>query len=100
MVMSTFREGILFGLTRSKKQTGAQPFMPFFFVSFSTRVISFVFLGKGRGRQVIAVARTSDVVIMMLEATKGEVQRSAEGGEGPLRGRMAWEESSAFGGFS
>ncbi|CAJ0915053.1 unnamed protein product [Ranitomeya imitator] len=32
--------------------------------------------GKGRGRQVIAVARTSDVVIMMLDATKGEVQRS------------------------
>lgn len=32
-------------------------------------------LGKGRGRQVIAVARTADVVIMMLDATKGEVQR-------------------------
>uniref|UniRef100_U3F832 Developmentally-regulated GTP-binding protein 2 n=3 Tax=Micrurus TaxID=8634 RepID=U3F832_MICFL len=32
--------------------------------------------GKGRGRQVIAVARTSDVVIMMLDATKGEVQRA------------------------
>nr|XP_023509412.1 developmentally-regulated GTP-binding protein 2 isoform X1 [Equus caballus] len=32
--------------------------------------------GKGRGRQVIAVARTADVVIMMLDATKGEVQRS------------------------
>lgn len=31
--------------------------------------------GKGRGRQVIAVARTADVVIMMLDATKGEVQR-------------------------
>ncbi|XP_062031160.1 developmentally-regulated GTP-binding protein 2-like [Lepus europaeus] len=30
--------------------------------------------GKGRGRQVIAVARTADVVIMMLD--KGEVQRS------------------------
>ncbi|XP_054565560.1 developmentally-regulated GTP-binding protein 2 isoform X2 [Eptesicus fuscus] len=28
--------------------------------------------GKGRGRQVIAVARTADVVIMMLDATKGE----------------------------
>lgn len=49
---------------------------------------------------MIAVARTSDVVIMMLEATKGEVQRSAEGGEGPLRGRMAWEECSAIGRFS
>ncbi|KAF3813647.1 hypothetical protein GH733_018800 [Mirounga leonina] len=33
--------------------------------------------GKGRGRQVIAVARTADVVIMMLDATKGEVQRRA-----------------------
>ncbi|XP_054526972.1 developmentally-regulated GTP-binding protein 2 isoform X5 [Pan troglodytes] len=32
--------------------------------------------GKGRGRQVIAVARTADVIIMMLDATKGEVQRS------------------------
>uniref|UniRef100_A0A803VEK6 Developmentally regulated GTP binding protein 2 n=1 Tax=Ficedula albicollis TaxID=59894 RepID=A0A803VEK6_FICAL len=32
--------------------------------------------GKGRGRQVIAVARTADVVIMMLDATKGEVQRA------------------------
>uniref|UniRef100_A0A4W4EH92 Developmentally regulated GTP binding protein 2 n=1 Tax=Electrophorus electricus TaxID=8005 RepID=A0A4W4EH92_ELEEL len=32
--------------------------------------------GKGRGRQVIAVARTADVVIMMLDATKGDVQRN------------------------
>ena len=31
--------------------------------------------GKGRGRQVIAVARTSDVILMMLDAGKGEVQR-------------------------
>ena len=31
--------------------------------------------GKGRGRQVIAVARTADVVVMMLDATKGDVQR-------------------------
>ncbi|ELU12038.1 hypothetical protein CAPTEDRAFT_149543 [Capitella teleta] len=31
--------------------------------------------GKGRGRQVIAVARTADLVVMMLDATKGEVQR-------------------------
>jgi ribosome-interacting GTPase 1 len=29
----------------------------------------------GRGRQVIAVARTADVVMMMLDATKGEVQQ-------------------------
>ncbi|KAG9508856.1 Developmentally-regulated GTP-binding protein 2 [Fragariocoptes setiger] len=32
--------------------------------------------GKGRGRQVIAVARTSDLVIIMLDATKSEVQRT------------------------
>lgn len=31
--------------------------------------------GKGRGRQVIAVARTSDLVIIMLDATKAEVHR-------------------------
>eukprot|EP00004_Rigifila_ramosa_P022706 TRINITY_DN6249_c0_g1_i1.p1 TRINITY_DN6249_c0_g1~~TRINITY_DN6249_c0_g1_i1.p1 ORF type:complete len:369 (-),score=105.00 TRINITY_DN6249_c0_g1_i1:19-1080(-) len=31
--------------------------------------------GKGRGRQVIAVARTSDMVIMMLDAAKGERQK-------------------------
>jgi len=31
--------------------------------------------GKGRGRQVIAVARTADVVLMMLDATKQDVQR-------------------------
>jgi small GTP-binding protein len=31
--------------------------------------------GKGRGRQVIAVARTADLVIIMLDATKGEVQK-------------------------
>ena len=33
--------------------------------------------GKGRGRQVIAVARTADMVLMMLDATKGEVQKWA-----------------------
>ncbi|RDD36969.1 Developmentally-regulated GTP-binding protein 2 [Trichoplax sp. H2] len=32
--------------------------------------------GKGRGRQVIAVGRTADVVLMMLDATKGDVQRA------------------------
>jgi len=32
--------------------------------------------GKGRGRQVIAVARTADVILMMLDAVKGDVQRS------------------------
>lgn len=31
--------------------------------------------GKGRGRQVIAVARTADLVIMMLDATKPNVHR-------------------------
>lgn len=31
--------------------------------------------GKGRGRQVIAVARTADLVVMMLDATKGDKQR-------------------------
>ena len=31
--------------------------------------------GKGRGRQVIAVARTADLVVMMLDATKGDEQR-------------------------
>lgn len=31
--------------------------------------------GKGRGRQVIAVARTSDLILMVLDATKGKDQR-------------------------
>jgi len=31
--------------------------------------------GKGRGRQVIAVGRTADMVVMMLDAIKGDVQR-------------------------
>eukprot|EP01117_Protostelium_nocturnum_P010298 TRINITY_DN3700_c0_g1_i6.p1 TRINITY_DN3700_c0_g1~~TRINITY_DN3700_c0_g1_i6.p1 ORF type:complete len:392 (-),score=108.15 TRINITY_DN3700_c0_g1_i6:90-1184(-) len=31
--------------------------------------------GKGRGRQVIATGRTSDLILMMLDATKGEVQK-------------------------
>lgn len=31
--------------------------------------------GKGRGRQVIAVAKTADIIIMMLDAAKGEAQR-------------------------
>lgn len=31
--------------------------------------------GKGRGRQVISVARTADMVCMMLDATKSEHQR-------------------------
>lgn len=32
--------------------------------------------GKGRGRQVIAVSKTSDLIMMVLDATKGEDQRS------------------------
>ncbi|KAF7636924.1 hypothetical protein Mgra_00003663 [Meloidogyne graminicola] len=31
--------------------------------------------GKGRGRQVIAVAKTADLILMMLDATKGDVQK-------------------------
>ena len=31
--------------------------------------------GKGRGRQVISVARTADLILMMLDAIKGDVQR-------------------------
>jgi ribosome-interacting GTPase 1 len=31
--------------------------------------------GKGRGKQVIAVARTADVILMMLDAIKGEIQK-------------------------
>jgi len=31
--------------------------------------------GKGRGRQVIAVGRTSDLILTMLDATKGETQK-------------------------
>jgi small GTP-binding protein len=31
--------------------------------------------GKGRGRQVIGVARTSDLVILMLDAAKAEIQK-------------------------
>uniref|UniRef100_K1Q0G7 GATOR complex protein NPRL3 n=1 Tax=Magallana gigas TaxID=29159 RepID=K1Q0G7_MAGGI len=31
--------------------------------------------GKGRGRQVIAVARTADLVVMMLDATKSKIQK-------------------------
>jgi small GTP-binding protein len=31
--------------------------------------------GKGRGRQVIAVAKTADLILMMLDATKGPKQK-------------------------
>ena len=33
------------------------------------------FSGKGRGRQVIAVARTADLVLMILDATKKDIHR-------------------------
>lgn len=33
--------------------------------------------GKGRGRQVISTARTADLIIMILDATKSEHQRSS-----------------------
>ena len=37
---------------------------------------SFLWLkGKGRGRQVISVGKTADMIMMMLDATKGEVQK-------------------------
>ena len=32
--------------------------------------------GKGRGRQVIAVARTADMVLMILDATKKDIHRT------------------------
>ena len=31
--------------------------------------------GKGRGRQVISVGRTADIVVMMLDALKGDIQK-------------------------
>ena len=31
--------------------------------------------GKGRGRQVISAAKTSDLILLMLDATKGDVQK-------------------------
>lgn len=31
--------------------------------------------GKGRGRQVIAVARSADLILLMLDATKSDIQR-------------------------
>lgn len=33
--------------------------------------------GKGRGRQVVATARTADLVLMVLDATKSEHQRAS-----------------------
>lgn len=48
-------------------------------------ILPFICPGRGRGRQVIAVARTADVVVMMLDATKGDVQRSVQQGRGTHR---------------
>ena len=31
--------------------------------------------GKGRGRQVIAVARTADLILMILDATKKDIHK-------------------------
>ena len=31
--------------------------------------------GKGRGRQVVAVAKTADLVLMLLDSTKSEKQK-------------------------
>ena len=31
--------------------------------------------GRGRGRQVVSTAKTADVILMMLDATKSEEQR-------------------------
>lgn len=42
---------------------------------FSQGIIEGAAQGKGRGRQVIAVARTADLVLMMLDATKPNVHR-------------------------
>lgn len=33
-------------------------------------------MGRGRGRQVIAVAKSSDCILMVLDATKNEIQRA------------------------
>lgn len=44
----------------------------------SSSPINTAVIGKGRGRQVIAVARTADLVLMMLDASKGEIQKSVK----------------------
>jgi ribosome-interacting GTPase 1 len=46
-----------------------------FFLFFRKEDLCVQIIGKGRGRQVIAVARTADMVLMMLDATKGEKQK-------------------------
>ena len=44
------------------------------YINFVCTVV-LLYSGKGRGRQVIAVARTADLVLMMLDAGKGDIQR-------------------------
>ena len=34
--------------------------------------------GKGRGRQVIATARTSDLILVMLDSSKADIQKCVE----------------------
>jgi ribosome-interacting GTPase 1 len=46
-------------------------------VNTSSRAILFDLQNNlGRGRQVIAVAKTADLILMMLDATKGDIQVS------------------------
>ena len=45
--------------------------IPITYLWYISGIIEGAAQGKGRGRQVIAVARTSDLVLMMLDATKG-----------------------------
>ena len=40
-----------------------------------TNIYYILKIGKGRGRQVIAVARTADLVLIMLDATKTAQQK-------------------------
>lgn len=67
----------------SKKRRRNEVVLPYFLCNVFERINSihvkllfrFPLIGKGRGRQVIAVARTSDLIIMMLDAAKGEIQK-------------------------
>jgi GTPase Era involved in 16S rRNA processing len=44
--------------------------------------------GKGRGRQVIAVAKTADLILMMLDATYRKFTQEIKQAEGTTRGRV------------
>ena len=50
--------------------------------------------GKGRGKQVINVARTSDLILMMLDAGKGEVQKHLLQNELEVRFVLLWRHFS------